>query len=224
MSMIERLHNANPGLRIFDVYNSAFQPYGRVLSLSGTEKLSETLKQCTIPENGNCYVASEPKLEQLSVMQRIRRCSFGEMPIQAGYCNGNGFRLNALEYHRCSEVNYSTTGLVLLLALPEMIHDRQINSDSVVGVYLPPDIPVEIWPGVLHFAPCRVRPDGFNCLVVLEQGTNADLQITDPSAPGEEALLWKQNKWLLCHPESPQAEAGAFTGITGENIVMNMPE
>ena len=38
------------------------------------------------------------------------------------------------------------------------------------------------------------------------------------AAEGEEALLWMQNKWLLCHPDSPQAQKGAFVGIRGENL------
>lgn len=69
-----------------------------------------------------------------------------------------------------------------------------------------------------HFAPCRVRPEGFNCLVVLTEGTNSPLPHVDPSAPGEAGLLWMRNKWLLCHRDSPQAQKGAFVGITGENL------
>lgn len=34
----------------------------------------------------------------------------------------------------------------------------------------------------------------------------------------EGALLWARNKWLLAHPDSPEAAAGAFVGLTGENL------
>ena len=97
-----------------------------------------------------------------------------------------------------------------------------LDSSEVVGFYLPPQTAVEILPNVLHFAPCRVMPDGFNCLVVLERGTNEELDVVDTKAEGEEAMLWKRNKWLLCHSESPQASNGAFVGITGENLTVSL--
>ena len=111
---------------------------------------------------------------------------------------------------------------MLLLALPGDVRDRVLDSRDVKGFYLPPDTLVEIHPRVLHFAPCRIRDSGFNCLVVLERGTNAPLDHVDPSAPGEEGLLWMRNKWLLCHPDSPQAQKGAFMGIAGENLTLRI--
>ena len=144
------------------------------------------------------------------------------MELEAGYCNGNGFTLNAMEYHKCSEVNFTTTGLVLLLALPEQLKDGHLESSDVVGFYLPPFVPVEIYPLVMHFAPCRISDEGFRCLVVLEKGTNEALDRVDTSASGEEKLLWMRNKWMTCHPDSPQAEKGAFQGIHGENLTLKI--
>ena len=218
MNKLQMLRKNNPALDLIDVYDPAFASYGRVLPGIETAALSDALNRCPIPEEGNRYAASVPELEALEEIRSIRRSAFGEMPVQAGYCNGRGFTLNALEYHRCSEVNYSTTGLVLLLALPEQIRGRSIDSAAVRGVYLPPETVVELWPRVLHFAPCRISEDGFNCLVVLERGTNSPLERVDTTASGEDALLWMKNKWLLCHPDSPQASSGAFVGIHGENI------
>ena len=212
MNKLSFLREKNPAIPIINVFDSRFASYGRVL-FRKDDAISKALERCPIPESGNCYVASEPALEALPEIAAIRRRAFGGMPVQAGYCNGRGFTLNALEYHRCSEVNYSTTGLVLLLALPEQIRDRCVDASDVLGVYLPPETAVELWPRVLHFAPCRISRGGFNCLVVLEQGTNAPLDGVDTAAEGEEALLWMQNKWLLCHPDSPQAASGAFVGI-----------
>ena len=221
MNMMQTLREKNPALDLIDVYDSAFAAYGRVLEHTDTAALSDALGRCPITAEGNCYVASAPALEALETVRTIQRSAFGDMPVQAGYCNGRGFTLNALEYHRCGEVNYSTTGLVLLLALPEQIKDRSIDASGVRGVYLPPETAVEIWPRVLHFAPCRVSEDGFNCLVVLERGTNTPLERVDTAAPGENALLWMRNKWLLCHPDSPQAANGAFVGIRGDNITLS---
>ena len=120
---------------------------------------------------------------------------------------------------RCSEVNLTDTGLVLLLALPGDLENGRLDSSRVRGFLLPAGVPVELHPLVLHFAPCRIRAEGFRCLVLLERGTNAPLAGgVRPDAAGEEALLWMRNKWMLCHPDSPQAAKGAYVGITGENL------
>jgi len=31
-------------------------------------------------------------------------------------------------------------------------------------------------------------------------------------------LLWAKNKWLLAHPDSPEAQEGAYVGLNGENL------
>lgn len=222
MTILEQLQKKNPDLPLFSVTDPAFAPYGRILPCEDTAALSRAMGETGIPESGNRYVASDPALEALDPIEEIGRTVYGGMPIQAGFCNGRGYKLNAEEYHKCSEVNYSTTGLVLLLALPEDIHDRKLDSRDVKGFYLPPETLVEIHPRVLHFAPCRIIESGFNCLVVLERGTNAPLESVNTAAEGEEGLLWMQNKWLICHPDSPQAKNGAFVGIAGENLTLRI--
>ena len=219
--VLTMLREKNPGLRLFSVLDPEFRRYGRVLS-ADTKALSAALAATPIPEAGNQYVASLPELEAVDLMPGLQRASFGEMPIQAGYCNGNGYKLNAMEYHKCSEINFTTTGLVLLLALPEQLDDGRLDSADVVGFYLPAGVLVEIFPMVMHFAPCRISEDGFRCLVVLEKGTNAALPSVDTTAPGEEKLLWMRNKWMTCHPDSPQKEKGAFVGISGENLSLKI--
>ena len=141
--MLEMLREKNPALPLFSVLDEEFRRYGRVLS-ADTKALSAALAATPIPEEGNCYVASLPALEAVDLMPGLQRTVFGEMPIQAGYCNGNGFKLNALEYHKCSEINFTTTGLVLLLALPEQLDDGRLDSADVVGFYLPENVLVEI--------------------------------------------------------------------------------
>ena len=222
MTIFEQLQSKNPDLKLFCVTDPEFAPYGRILPCTDTLTLSRAMDETGIPESGNRYVASDPALEALDPIETVGKTVFGGMPIQAGFCNGRGFTLNAEEYHKCSEVNYSTTGLVLLLALPEDIRDRTLDSKDVMGFYLPPETLIEIHPRVLHFAPCRITKSGFDCLVVLERGTNTPLEHVDTSAPGEAGLLWMRNKWLICHPDSPQAQKGAFVGITGENLTLEI--
>ena len=48
---------------------------------------------------------------------------YGQMGIQLGYCNGHNKKLNALEYHRDSEVNLAVTDLVLLLGRQQDIEE-----------------------------------------------------------------------------------------------------
>lgn len=219
---LNELRVKNPNLPLFCVTDAAFAPYGRVLPCDDAGDLSAALDATPIPEQGNCYVASDPALERLPVMDFLRRIVYGEMDIQAGCCNGNGFTLNAEEYHKCSEVNYTTTGMVLLLALPEDLRGDTLHSKNVKGFYLPPDTLVEIYPRVLHFAPCRIDEAGFRCLVVLQRGTNEPLCGGVDTAAGEQKLLWMKNKWLICHPDSPQAAKGAYIGITGENLTLKI--
>ena len=218
-AMIKKLRQKNPELRLYSVLDPEFRRYGRVLNAE-TGELAAAMAAMEIPEEGNCYKASVPALEAVPLMKSLRRTVFGEMEIQAGYCNGHGYKLNAMEYHKCCEINFSTTGLVLLLALPEQLDDGRLDSADVAGFYLPAGALVEIFPLVMHFAPCRISESGFNCLVVLEKGTNEVLPVVDTSASGEEKLLWMRNKWMTCHPDSPQKEKGAFVGISGENIAL----
>ncbi|MBO4916209.1 MAG: DUF4867 family protein, partial [Oscillospiraceae bacterium] len=180
--------------------------------------LAGALAKTALPVSGNAYTASDPSLEAVGAGDGLSKLCFGGKPVQVGCCNGHGFTMNAMEYHRCSEVNLTTTGLVLLLAAPEALRDGELDSRDAVGFYLPPDTAVEIYPMVMHFAPCRISPEGFNCLVALEKGTNMPLESVDTSLPGEDKLLWMTNKWLTCHPDSPQAEKGAYRGIRGENL------
>ena len=215
--IIIRLRERNPELPLFSVLDERFRLYGRVIG-GRDAALSAAVAATELPAQGNMYRASVEALEAVPCMADIRRAAFGEMDVQAGFCNGHGFTLNALEYHKCSEVNYTTTGLVLLLALQSDIVDGRLDSASVVGFYLPPETLVEIFPGTLHFAPCRVCEEGFNCLVVLEKGVNSPLGHVDTAAPGEEKMLWMRGKWMLCHPDSPQKQKGAYVGITGENL------
>ena len=219
--MLELLREKNPDLKLYSVLDPAFRRYGRVLE-ADTAALAAALADMPIPAEGNSYRASVPELEAVGLMGDLKRVVFGDMAIEAGYCNGRGYQLNAMEYHKCSEVNFTTTGLVLLLALPEQLDDGKLDSADVVGFYLPAGVLVEIHPLVLHFAPCRVSEDGFRCLVVLERGTNEALPSVNTAATGEEKLLWMRNKWMTCHPDSPQREKGAFVGIHGENLALRI--
>ena len=219
---IETLREKNPGLRIYSVTDPEFAPYGRVLEMD-TSGLREAMLNAPLPETGNVYVADDEAVHALPMIGELQKTVFGGMAVEAGYCNGHSFKLNALEYHKCSEVNYSPTGCVLLMALPSDIQpDRHLDSESVVAFWLPPEVLIEVHPLVLHFAPCRTEENGFRCLVVLTEGTNTPVDNINTSLAGENGLLWMRNKWLIAHPESVPAGKGAFVGIDGENTELKI--
>ena len=85
MLSFEQLKTCNPHLDLYTVLDSAFQPYGRVLSVPGLLSLSDVLKETEIPETGNRYVASVPALEATEAVRTIGSTVFGGMPIQAGF-------------------------------------------------------------------------------------------------------------------------------------------
>lgn len=215
---LEALRAANPELKILSVFDPEFKPYGTVLSIPEKDKLAAAVAATPIPESGVVYVADEPALREAVEANRLQIVSFGDMPIQTGYCNGRGYSLDCLEYHKCSEVNFSTTGVVLMMALPSDIIDGKVDSSRVVCFYLPPMVAVEVLPLVMHYAPCRVEADGFNCMVVLEKNVNTPLDSVNSAAEGEEAMLWMRNKWLISHPDAEPAKEGAYVGITGKNL------
>ena len=54
-------------------------------------------------------------------------------------------------------------------------------------------------------------------LVALPKGTNTEKPDITPLT-AEDKMLWACNKWLLAHPDSNEAKAGAYVGLSGENI------
>ena len=220
--MLAMLREKNPGLRLYAVTDPLFEEYGRVIEDAPTQQLHAALERTPLPEAGNMYVASEPTLEETDFTAWVKDAVYGRMDIQMGFCNGHGFYLNSLEYHKCGEVNYSTTGCVLLMALQKNVKNGRLNSDDVVGFYLPAGVLVEVRAEVFHFAPCRIHEEGFNCLVVLEKGVNAEFEEPVAVKTGEAAMLWRRGKWLIAHPDGPQAKLGAYVGIDGENLHLDI--
>ena len=143
---------------------------------------------------------------------------YGQMEIQLGYCNGHNKKLNALEYHRDSEVNLAVTDLVLLLGRQQDIEEDFTYDTSKVKAFLvPAGTLVEVYATTLHYAPCQTEDSGFRCVVVLPRGTNTDLDHKPQVKCGEEKLITARNKWLIGHEEGG-LDGGAWIGLKGENI------
>lgn len=205
-------------MKIIPVTDPAFRAYGRIVDGYPTEGILQALATTPLPE-GTAY---EPRVESLHAAkdaEAVGTALFGGMPFQLGYCNGHNTKLNCLEYHRDSEFNLGTEDFILLLAkIEEIGEDGVLDTAKVRAFRVPAGVMVEVYATTLHYAPCHTDPaKGFRVLVALPANTNTDYR----PAPGPNAAdntLWARNKWLLAHPESSEAAAGAFAGLRGENI------
>ena len=151
----------------------------------------------------------------------LQNRGFGGVPIQIGYCNGHNKKLNALEYHRCSEINVACTDMVLLLGAQQDIDldNYTYDTQKVEAFLVPKGAAIEVYATTLHYAPCHVSGEGFSSVVVLSRDTNTDLDFV-PQKKGEDALLFAKNKWLVAHPDSGLEEQGAWMGLKGDNITI----
>lgn len=209
-------------MEIKKVTDAAFKKYGRVISHVDVAELVATLKETPIPADV-VYEPSVESLEKLPVKEELSSVIYGEMPIQIGYCNGHNKKLNALEYHRDSEINIAAEDAVLMLgSLQDVDADFTYDTSKVEAFLVPAGTAVEIYATTLHYAPCHVEDGGFQVAVVLPKGTNYELKtahakVENGKAPNEDALLAAVNKWLIGHAEGGLPE-GSFLGLKGENL------
>ncbi len=204
-------------MKIHSIYDAEFASYGKIISGYDNISIVEALSKTPVPE-AVAYVASEPTLEVLPAFKQLCSNFAGGMPMQMGYCNGHNTKLNALEYHRDSEVNLGATDFILLLAKREDIVDDTISPEKVKAFFAPAGVMIEVYATTLHFAPCSAKKgEGFQVLIFLPKGTNCDKPEIEPIT-NEDKLLFACNKWLIAHPESKHAGMGAHIGLLGEII------
>lgn len=206
-------------MKIRNVHDAAFRKYGKIIDTVDCTALIAEMAKTPAPENDVIYVPSVAELEALPVFADLRDRVYGGMPIQIGYCNGTNNKLNALEYHRDSEINVACTDLILLIGSEQdMEADYTYDTAKVEAFLVPAGTMIEVYATTLHYAPCSVN-GVFRCVVVLPKGTNEALT-AHPEKNGEDALLFAVNKWLVAHPESGLEADGAFMGLEGENITL----
>ena len=206
-------------MKLYSAKDKEFRQYGRIIDGYDFSELLSALRENTpCPENGTVYVASDEKLESLHAAKILQANVYGKMPIEIGYCNGHNTKLNALEYHRDSEVNIAADDVILLLAKKEEVNDDySLDTSKVKAFLIPADTAVEIYATSLHYAPCHVNDSGFRVAVVLPRGTNFDLAAKQEILAPEDKLLTHVNKCLIAHPDGGCPE-GSFIGLTGKNI------
>ena len=201
---------------VYSVLEGQFRKYGRVISDVDTTEILEVMDNYIIPEDV-VYEPSDKVLEKTAIHKIMEESIYGGSPVQTGYCNGHNQLLNALEYHRSSEINIAATDLILLLGKREdMEEDFTYDTSKVEAFKVPRGTTVELYATTLHYAPCGINGAGFRCVVVLPKGTN--LEVSNKHITEEDKLLAASNKWLIAHEDAHID--GAFNGLRGTNIRM----
>jgi hypothetical protein len=205
-------------MKIQQVTDSSFGVYGKVLEGYDFSGLLKEMEHTPCPADEVIYVPSAEELEGCAQAAALMQRMYGGLPIQIGYCNGNNNKLNAVEYHRSSEVDIAASDLILLLGRQQDIEaDNTYDTAKVEAFFVPAGVGVELYATTLHYAPCTSKGDGFRCVVVLPKDTNTELE-APVGTTGEDRLLAARNKWLIAHEGA--GIDGAFCGLKGENITL----
>lgn len=201
------------------VTDVAFRAYGKVITGYETGDLLEKMGSTPLPDDVT-YVPSVKELEELNVVKEFEKKLYGQMPIQVGFCNGHNRKLNAVEYHRDSEINIAVTDLILILGKQQDITPEFTYDSGLMEAFLvPAGTVIEVFATTLHYAPCHVEDSGFRCVVILPKGTNQELEPLGEMVYEEDRLLFAKNKWLIGHEEGGLPRE-AYIGITGENLAV----
>jgi hypothetical protein len=203
-------------MKVYQVTDKEFRKYGTVLKgYDFTELCAAMMEKTPLPDDV-AYVPSVPELEACKIYKDFTDKAYGELPIQIGYCNGHNQLLNAVEYHRSSELDIAATDLILLLGMQQDINDDfTYDTANIEAFLLPAGVGVELYATTLHYAPCGVDGNGFRCVVVLPKDTNTELTVAHKD--GEDKLITAKNKWLIGHKDGGFT-GDEFIGLIGENI------
>ena len=202
-------------MKVKQVTDTSFRKYGKILTGIDFSEIYNVLEEMDYPEDVE-YAASFGPLEEPEFRQKLSNTLYGELSVEIGYCSGHNKMLNALEYHRSSEVNVAATDVILLLGhQSDITEDFTYDTAQLEAFFVPAGTAVELYATTLHYAPCTAQEGGFRCVVVLPKGTNEELPF-ETAKEGENRLLAAMNKWLIAH-EDAQIE-GAFCGLKGENV------
>ena len=139
-------------MTIYDVTDEKFKKYGRIVQNIDFSQLVEVINEKTPLPDGVAYEPSVAVLEELPVYQELSTKAYGELEIEIGYCNGHNELLNAVEYHRSSEINVAATDAILILGSQQDITDDFTYDTSLMeAFFVPAGTAVEVYATTLHF-------------------------------------------------------------------------
>ena len=205
-------------MEIFAVTDPSFREYGQIVEGYDKEELLTFLRSEIEIVQNMAYVPKDERLIRLPIAREISERFYGGMPVALGWVCGHNTKLNCLEYHRDSELNLGSEDFILLLGRrTQMEDDGTFDTARVRAFLVPAGVMVEIYATTLHYAPCQADDHGFRVFAVLPDGSNTEKPEITP-VNEEDRLLVARNKWLLAHPDSQEAAAGAFVGLKGTNL------
>ena len=184
-------------MKIQNVTDAAFSKYGKIVTNVDFAPLVEAINASTPLPDDVAYEPSVEVLEATSVFEELRVKTYGEMPIQIGYCNGHNSSMSLAEYHRDSEINVAATDAILIIGSQQELIEggKKVYADKLEAFFVPAGTAVEVYATTLHYAPCGVDGAGFKVGIVLPRFTNFELE--NKHEGGEDDLITAKNKWLI---------------------------
>jgi Domain of unknown function (DUF4867) len=212
--MLKQLNELNQKIQILSVNSPHFARYGKVLTdCEFRDMFPISIEAMDL--SGPTYIKDIEALHNCDSYQFLKNSVFGEIELQTGLCFGMNDKMNGMEFHKSSEVIIAVTDMILILGDMKDIKSNRWDSSLAECFFIPEGTAIELYGGTLHLAPCRVTTEPFCTIIVLPKGTNSPLLSTGDK---KDPLLFMNNKWLICHKDSPAVARGGFIGITGENI------
>ena len=124
-------------IKIQNINDASYKRFGKVVKDIDFSDLIAAMEATPCPDDV-VYVASEAALEATKGAEKFQEIYYGKLPIQVGYCNGHNSLLNALEYHRCGEVNVAVTDLIVLVgSLVDVADDFTYDTEKVEAFFVP---------------------------------------------------------------------------------------
>ena len=205
-------------MKIFSVTDPEFKPYGRVVTGLDTAKaeILAALANTPLPAATD-YVAEDAALQELPTAVEVSEHLFGGMPCQLLVQRSQHlFELPGIPPRQRVQSGYRRFCAVACQAGGN--RGRQAGHRQGQGVPRPGR---HTGGSLRHDAALRALPcgrsQGFRVLVALPKGTNTAKPAIKNDG-GDDPQLWACNKWLLAHPDSAEAKAGAYVGLVGENV------
>lgn len=202
-------------MNCYSVNDERFKKYGRVLDFDASGIIDKCIKKIDVPKVGTVYVPDNEEIYTDDMKNHLKNEYFGGLDIQIGHCCGINKKLNALEWHKSSEINVAVTDLVLMLGnIWDLDDDYEYDSKKVEIFKVKKGQVIEVYSTTLHYCPVNTENDGFISVVVLPKDTNTDIDF-----PNSDRFLFMKNKWIISHKDNDGLlKKNVFPGIYGENI------
>lgn len=215
---IESVREKNPTREIRSVFDASFAEYGCVHDGVSVPRMEAFVRSMPMTDDEFYVACSDELMSMGSETDYIVDTLYGQAPVQIGYYSGHAHKLNAVEWHKCSEILILFEDVVLILGKLTDIVNGTFDTAKAAYYFVPAGTCVEIYATTLHWSPCQAGPNGVRQVVVQIKGTNTPLERPVRRGEGMNDLLLERNKWVLIHEEARSSmPPAAHVGIVGEN-------